>query len=701
MGGTEQAVTPDADSVATPDRDSNGNGCSVTMKVLAGASVRDGPSTSADTIGKLQMGDIVHVLEEREQDGHTRVRIASEPEGAWCSRVTAKGNTLLEPLTELEIKSSPSLLESKPFVSNRVSVAFEKPIKYRVLADSTVRKGPEKTDDKIGEHPRGTIIDVIQKVSNSRGIVSFQTITPPKGMAIGGWVKLKTSKNKLLLELLADEQVSEPSPRSGSVSPEMQTLWDDSESADEMGGTEQAVTPDADVVTRSEAEVLAYFTTTLGRDSECASRAIRAFLSTGGDPSTWLTDVQAMQRDGELDAFLEACSSPVKDTEPTFDQKMVLLTKRISEMEAAHACELREVRAIAAHKYQALTEQAAAAETARATTEKSWATCKAELIDMTSKAAALAVQVSAAQAAQNAMAMVDNAVPSNEIEKTFEAPGPIGIGWRKNLVDDGRLRMQLRAVRPGSIAEAQGVQVGWQLVRINGSDIRGSDYNECIDLLKSVRPVTLTMVTTDGVLSTATPSGPRVGTIERKIDVGALHRAHRAEVGTLQSSNEQLQSMLLQMKDSHQNAVSSAAESRRHVQILEAKVQTESRRHVLALEEKVQSSMELAADLDVYRREACVAEQKAEQSLLRDAALTAQVNELHHCIASLRSECSFWVRLAGSVERSQRELKLEEKRVQSKVKCAIQIQASMHAGWRRQVLHKVLFLWFDTVAHVM
>ena len=88
-------------------------------------------------------------------------------------------------------------------------VVFDMPIKYRVLADTTVREGLEKTDDKIGEHLKGTIIEVIQKHRNSKGIVSFQTLTPPKGQSRGGWVKLKTSKGKPLLEKISDDDNTE------------------------------------------------------------------------------------------------------------------------------------------------------------------------------------------------------------------------------------------------------------------------------------------------------------------------------------------------------------------------------------------------------------------------------------------------------------------------------------------------------------
>ena len=94
-----------------------------------------------------------------------------------------------------------------------------------------MRIGPEKDDKKVGDHSKGTVIDVVQEVTNWKGITTFQTVTvrgfvlksmnvllrpmdfvlqmmkfehknakPAKGELMGGWVKLKTSKGKLLLE---------------------------------------------------------------------------------------------------------------------------------------------------------------------------------------------------------------------------------------------------------------------------------------------------------------------------------------------------------------------------------------------------------------------------------------------------------------------------------------------------------------------
>ena len=77
------------------------------------------------------------------------------------------------------------------------------PTKYKVLARSTVRTGPDPSSAKVGHHVKGTIIDVVQESTNSDGLVVFQTITAP-----AGWVKMVTSKGKFLMERLGAEQQS-------------------------------------------------------------------------------------------------------------------------------------------------------------------------------------------------------------------------------------------------------------------------------------------------------------------------------------------------------------------------------------------------------------------------------------------------------------------------------------------------------------
>ena len=88
------------------------------------------------------------------------------------------------------------------------------PIKYAVLAHCTVREGPDSSSQKVGQHTKGTIIDVVQETQNSQGLDVVQTITPADGTSRGGWVKLKTSKGKVLLERMPVCLLyTSPSPR--------------------------------------------------------------------------------------------------------------------------------------------------------------------------------------------------------------------------------------------------------------------------------------------------------------------------------------------------------------------------------------------------------------------------------------------------------------------------------------------------------
>ena len=75
----------------------------------------------------------------------------------------------------------------------------------RALARSTVRSGPDATSPKIGHHVKGTVVDVVQETCNSDGLVVLQTTTAP-----AGWVKMVTSKGKMLLALHGGEQKPPP-----------------------------------------------------------------------------------------------------------------------------------------------------------------------------------------------------------------------------------------------------------------------------------------------------------------------------------------------------------------------------------------------------------------------------------------------------------------------------------------------------------
>jgi hypothetical protein len=79
-------------------------------------------------------------------------------------------------------------------------------IKYLVLDKATVRAGTDSSSPKVGEHKKGTVIDVIQESIDDRGLQVLLTHTPPDGATQGGWIKLVTSKGKHLLERIGSAE---------------------------------------------------------------------------------------------------------------------------------------------------------------------------------------------------------------------------------------------------------------------------------------------------------------------------------------------------------------------------------------------------------------------------------------------------------------------------------------------------------------
>lgn len=67
-----------------------------TLRIVEKATVRSGPGVSSKKrVPSMQVGDIVQVYEQRQVDGHQRVRIG---QSRWISRVTASGTVLTEPV---------------------------------------------------------------------------------------------------------------------------------------------------------------------------------------------------------------------------------------------------------------------------------------------------------------------------------------------------------------------------------------------------------------------------------------------------------------------------------------------------------------------------------------------------------------------------------------------------------------------------
>lgn len=80
--------------------------------------------------------------------------------------------------------------------------------KYRVLDKATVRAGPQKKDQKLGNLQRGDIVEVIGDRKDKTGALWLR-LEQAQGAQILSerWVKQTTSKGKRLLEQLVDEEM--------------------------------------------------------------------------------------------------------------------------------------------------------------------------------------------------------------------------------------------------------------------------------------------------------------------------------------------------------------------------------------------------------------------------------------------------------------------------------------------------------------
>ena len=259
---TGQAAPHDAgeaDALETEQQDDSPVIC--IMKAVQKLRVQDGIDPASRTIGELYEGDAVSVVEEKAYQGHDRVRIVTQhAEEAWCSRrIAASGLACLE--------VDESLAAAQPWVPTHKTSVFDELVQFKVLAACTVRMGPEKDDTKVGEYSKGTVIDVVQEVINFKGITTYQSITAVKGKQTGGWVKLETSKGKTLLERI------EPDPTRA----------------------------------RCEAAVLKFLTSR--GQAAIMPRVCKALGSGGGDddPTRWLSDLEGMEADGDLETFLQVC----------------------------------------------------------------------------------------------------------------------------------------------------------------------------------------------------------------------------------------------------------------------------------------------------------------------------------------------------------------------------------------------------------
>eukprot|EP01043_Picozoa_sp_COSAG02_P066320 COSAG02_NODE_10282_length_1978_cov_3.766897_1_plen_435_part_10 len=76
-------------------------------------------------------------------------------------------------------------------------------VHFHVSGDAvTVRQGPEKGTEKVGEHRNGALIHVRAETIGSRdsnGLLVVETVTPPLGAIRGGWVRVNSSTGRELL----------------------------------------------------------------------------------------------------------------------------------------------------------------------------------------------------------------------------------------------------------------------------------------------------------------------------------------------------------------------------------------------------------------------------------------------------------------------------------------------------------------------
>ena len=185
----------------------------IKFRVLHNSTIRKGMEKEDAANGEHPKGAVIEVVQEKKNSLGLTIYKTITPakgkkNGGWVKLETSKGKLQLErvesetPAAELDDVRSPEPIAS-----------FEPPIKFRVVHDSTTRKGPEKNDPANGEHPKGAVIEVDKEKKNSLGQTVYHTITPAKDKKKGGWVKLETSKGKLQLERAESENSMEEEPQ--------------------------------------------------------------------------------------------------------------------------------------------------------------------------------------------------------------------------------------------------------------------------------------------------------------------------------------------------------------------------------------------------------------------------------------------------------------------------------------------------------
>jgi len=152
---------------------------------VADTTIREGRGQETEELGEYKKDDLIDVvMEGTDTEGKTVLLSVTPtleaPDGGWVNKKTSKGEDLVE------VKEG----------------------QYLVVAPTTIRKGLEQGTDKLGEYKKGDRIDVVKKSTDSEGRTVMLSVTPTPGAPDGGWVKAKTSKGKVLLDV-----VDVPGPR--------------------------------------------------------------------------------------------------------------------------------------------------------------------------------------------------------------------------------------------------------------------------------------------------------------------------------------------------------------------------------------------------------------------------------------------------------------------------------------------------------
>ena len=259
---------------------------------LSGSSSED-DGMDVDARGEERLLTELAELSESSSDEEPLVPDATEIEG----------QPELEPEPETQLTQSHSdpevtvtpQPEPEVLATPRLAAAPRAPVaKYKVLHNATVREGKEKNSVKLGVYKKGMILDVVEESRNRKGLTVLRVSNPTGATAgrAGGWVKIKTSKRKTLLRKV------------------------------------NVVEPQRSLASTAVAEWLSH------KGAErYAPAVIASFEQVGYAPGEWVTELNDMSANGELQGFIEAVSITYAASESTLPHGEELETQSLSDEE--------------------------------------------------------------------------------------------------------------------------------------------------------------------------------------------------------------------------------------------------------------------------------------------------------------------------------------------------------------------------------